>query len=782
MRPLAAAALLACSGAWAQTAPPDGGGDLPPLQLKPSSQLLEKLPSTVEDQLPSYVRGDHVTGQADVRAQVSGNAELRKGDMVVRADRVDYSVAEDLVDAEGSVHINKGGDVYQGTALKLHVDAFQGQFNDASYQFLQTQAHGDASRVDFIDRDRSVVHDATYTTCLRDDSASWEPDWVLRAKTIQLDRAEEVGYAKDAVLEFKGVPVLPVPAVSFPLSDKRKSGLLPPSIGIDSVNGMEYAQPYYWNLAPNRDAILTPTVMSKRGLGLAGEFRYLEPKYSGELTLEAMPEDKLRDRDRWGYSWKHRQSFDSPIGGLGLSFDVNRVSDGNYWRDFTRASKLLRERLVPSTGVLSWGRNDHSVTLVMQQWQVQQQVDSPIVPPFDRMPQLVWRYTPYDLPGGLDFSWEADTTRFRAHNLDGSNHIWNGQRSYALAQLSRSFLAPGWFIKPKVQIHTASYQLDNTVINGQTSFQRTLPTFSLDSGLVFERDTTFFGKDYVQTLEPRAFYAYTPYRDQSMLPVYDTARSDFNFASIFMENSYVGQDRIADNNVLTMGLTTRWLDRQTGAEAVRLGIAQRMRFKDQRVTLPGEVPGTESLSDLLLGAGFNWNQRWAFDSTVQYNQDTNRSTRSTVSARYSPGPYRTISMAYRMQRGSSEQVDVGWQWPVAALLGGDFTPPARRNLPGEGRWYTVGRMNYSMQDNKMIDTVVGFEYDSCCWIGRVLVERHQNSIRSSATKLMFQVEFVGFSRLSLGNDPLQSLKDQIPRYRGLRDGTDSVASRFSNYD
>jgi LPS-assembly protein len=169
--------------------------------------------------------------------------------MVVRADRVDYSVAEDLVDAEGSVHINKGGDVYQGTALKLHVDAFQGQFNDASYQFLQTQAHGDASRVDFIDRDRSVVHDATYTTCLRDDSASWEPDWVLRAKTIQLDRAEEVGYAKDAVLEFKGVPVLPVPAVSFPLSDKRKSGL-PPSIGIDSVNGMEYAQPYYWNWRP----------------------------------------------------------------------------------------------------------------------------------------------------------------------------------------------------------------------------------------------------------------------------------------------------------------------------------------------------------------------------------------------------------------------------------------------------------------------------------------------------------------------------------------------------
>ena len=782
MRPLAAAALLACSGAWAQTAADAAASDLPPLQLKSSSQLLEKLPAAVEDQLPAYVRGDHVTGQADVRAQVSGNAELRKGDMVVRADRVDYSVAEDLVDAEGSVHINKGGDVYQGTSLKLHVDAFQGQFNDASYQFLQTQAHGDASRVDFIDRDRSVVHDGTYTTCLRDDSASWEPDWVLRAKSIELDRAEEVGYAKNAVLEFKGVPILPVPAVSFPLSDKRKSGLLPPSIGIDSVNGIEYAQPYYWNIAPNRDATITPTVMSKRGLGLAGEFRYLEPSYSGELKLEAMSNDKLRDRDRWAYSWQHRQGFDTPIGGLGLNLDLNRVSDGDYWRDFTRTAKRLEQRLINSTGTLSWVRNDHTVSLAAQKWQVQQLVDSPITPPFDVMPQLHWRYAPYELPGGLEFSWDADATRFQSHNLDGSNHIWNGQRSYALAQLSRSFLAPGWFVKPKMQLLTTSYQLDHTIINGRTSFQRTLPTFSLDSGLVFERDTTFFGKEYVQTLEPRAFYAYTPYRDQSMLPVYDTARSDFNFASIFMENSYVGQDRIADNNVLTLGLTTRWLDRQTGAEAVRLGIAQRMRFKDQRVTLPGELPGTESLSDLMLGAGFNWSQRWAFDSTVQYNQDTNRSTRSTVSARYSPGPYRTISTAYRMQRGYSEQIDVGWQWPVAALLGGEFTPPSRRNQPGEGRWYTVGRLNYSMQDRKMIDTVVGFEYDSCCWIGRVLVERHQNSTSSSATKLLFQVEFVGFSRLSLGSDPLQSLKDQVPRYRGLRDGTDSAASRFSNYD
>lgn len=781
MRPLAAAALLACSGAWAQTVPDAAE---PPLRLKSSALLQDKVSADLAKQLPTYVRGEHITGQADVRAQVSGAAELRKNGTVIRADRVDYTVAEDLVDAEGSVHINKGGDIYQGSALKLHVDAFQGQFDEASYQFLQTQAHGDTSRVDFIDRDRSVVHDATYTTCLRDDSASWKPDWVLEAKSIELDRAEEVGVARGAKLKFKGMTVLPLSSVSFPLSDKRKSGLLPPIFAINSVNGMEYSQQYYWNIAPNRDAYLETTLMSKRGLGLAGEFRYLEPRYSGELKLEGMANDKLRDRNRWAYSWQHRQTLDSPIGGLSLNLNLNRVSDGDYWRDFYRAAPMLRNRLVASTAGLSWARNDNVVTLNMQKWQVQQQADSPIVPPFDMMPQLHWRYAKYDLPGDFDFAWDADTTRFEANNIDGSKNIWNGQRSYAQAQLSRPILGAGWYVKPKVQLNVANYQLDSAVMDGRTAANRALPTLSLDSGLIFERDTQFFGRNYVQTLEPRLFYAYTPYRNQSMLPVYDTARSDFNFASIFMENSYVGQDRIADNNVLTAGLTTRWLDRDTGAEALRLAIAQRMRFKDQRVTLPGEAPGTESLSDLLLGAGFNWTQKWAFDSVVQYNQDQRRTMRSTISARYNPGPYRTVSMAYRFQRDFSEQVDVGWQWPVAALFGGDFTPPQqqRTSQPGPGRWYTVGRLNYSMYDRKLIDAAVGLEYDSCCWIGRVLLERHTNSITTSATQLLFQMEFVGFSRLSLGRDPLDSLKQQIPRYRTLREGTGPAASRFSNYD
>jgi LPS-assembly protein len=264
-----------------------------------------------------------------------------------------------------------------------------------------------------------------------------------------------------------------------------------------------------------------------------------------------------------------------------------------------------------------------------------------------------------------------------------------------------------------------------------------------------------------------------------MLPLYDTAANDFNFATIYTENAYGGQDRIADNNLLTVGVTTRLLNPDTGAEAARFGIAQRLRFSDQRVTLPSESTLTERLSDVMLGAGINWTPQWGMDSTVQFNPDTKRSIRTTLSARYRPGAYRVVSAAYRLQRGTSEQVDLGWQWPLDSLWGADKAPAAAG--PKQARWYSVGRLNYSLQDRKLVDTVVGFEYDSCCWIGRVVLERLQNSQKTANTRLLFQIEFVGFSRLSLGSNPLSSLQQNIPGYRYLRDEV-STPSRFSNYD
>ena len=783
--PVARAVALACCGlpsvaALAQDAPaPASGWDAPPA-LRASPLLQEKIPEEVRPRLPVFVKGDRITGQTDISATIEGDAELRRGDTVIRADRLDYDVPEDLAKARGQVRINRAGNVYEGSALELRVDAFEGFFSDARYRFLATQAHGEATRVDFLDRDRAVVHSATYTTCQRDNEASWQPDWVLRAATIRLDNEEQVGTAEDAVLEFKGVPILPIPHITFPLSDKRKSGLLPPTIGLDSRDGVGYMQPYYWNIAPNRDATLRAALMSKRGANLGGEFRYLESTYMGAVSGDLMPTDRLRDRSRWSVSVEHKGLIASPIGGLGLDVNIKRVSDDNYWRDFGRASEPLRQRLLPADATLTWGAGDMGATLRTVKWQTLQDVTAPILPPYDRVPQLQWRYAPSSL-GGLDASVELDTTQFRASRaLTGQP---DAHRSYAVAQVARPFLAPAGFITPRMQVHATQYRFDSPLANGERSAQRALPTFSLDSGLFFERDASYFGRAFLQTLEPRAFYTYTPYRDQSRLPVYDTAANDFNFATIYTENAFGGHDRIADNNLLTLGVSTRLIDPDSGAEAARFGIAQRVRFSDQDVNLPGLPPVSERLSDLLLGAGITWTPQWGFDSTVQYNPKTGRSIRSTVGARYSPGSYRTVSAAYRFQKDNSEQIDVGWQWPLDALWGEGAkpsAPPAARGQGG-GRWYTVGRLNYSLRDRKLVDTVVGLEYDSCCWIGRVVLERLQSGVTTSNTRLLFQVEFVGFSRLSLGSSPLETFKQHVPRYQPLRDQV-STPSRFSQYD
>ncbi len=758
--------------------------------LRTSPRLQETIPDSVRPQLPVFVRGDHVMGQPDIRAIIDGNAELRRGDTVIRADHMDYDMPEDRAKATGNVHINRAGNLYDGTLLDLRVDAFNGFFSDANYRFLATQAYGEASRVDFVDRDRSVVHDATYTTCQKGDEANWRPDWILRAKTIRLDQAEDVGVAEDGVLEFKGVPVLPVGSISFPLSERRKSGLLPPTIGLNSVSGVEYSQPYYWNIAPNRDATITPVLMSRRGLAVGSEFRYLEPRYSGELTADYMPNDALRERQRWSYSLRHRGPLDTPVGAVGLNVDVRRVSDNDYWRDFS--PRLFShgsvsggqpqnvQRLLPGLASLGWAGGEHSVSLNTLKWQTLQDVTSPITPPYDRMPQLHWRYQPLQLAAGFDATVDADTTVFHADRKYYTQP--NGKRTYAVAQISRPFLSPGGFITPRLQLHATQYQFDDPLLNGQTQASRTLPTFSLDSGLVFERDARFFGGDYLQTLEPRAFYTYTPYRNQSMLPVYDTAPNDFNFASIYTENSFGGNDRIADNKLLTLGVTTRLLNPETGAQAARFGVAQRLRLADQRVTMPGAPPVTERVSDVLLGAGINWTPQWSVDSFVQYNPKTSRSQRTTLALRYSPGNYRTVSAAYRMQKVTdlialpSEQLDLGWQWPLSDLWG----EPGSKNRSG-GRWFSMGRLNYSLQDSKLVDAIVGLEYQSCCWVGRVVLERLQSSLITSNTRLLFQLEFTGFSRLSFGSNPLVSLQRYVPGYRPLGEST-GIPSRFSQYD
>ena len=767
-------ALFPAGHVGAQAVSPDTGAS-----LKSSRMLREVIPANARDSLPTFVSGERISSRTDLETVVEGRGELRRGDMVIRADRLEYYQPEDLARARGAVSINRAGDVYEGPALELKVESFEGFFLNPRYRFLKNGGHGEAERVDFVDQHRALIRNASYTTCRRLPGPAWMPDWILRAASISIDNEEDVGLAQGALLTFKGIPILPVPALTFPLSSKRKSGFLPPTFGVDNVNGVELIAPYYWNIAPNRDATFFPALLGKRGVDLGGEFRYIETDYAGQLRANFMPADKLRDSNRWGFNYTHSGTLPTglaAVGNLGVSLSLNRVSDDNYWRDFTRVSPWLTQRLLPNDLSLSWSSGYFSTSLRLLKWQTLQDVASPIVPPYDRMPQIAARYARSNV-GGFDFSVDADSTQFNSDRaLTGQA---NGRRLFSVAQVSRPWVAPGGFITPRLQLHATNYQFTSALANGATSASRMVPTLSVDSGLVFERDTSYFGRAFRQTLEPRAFYALTPFRSQNQLPNYDSGANDFNFASIYSENAFVGNDRISDSNLLTLGLSTRLLDPDSGAEAARFGIAQRIRFKDQRVVLPGGLPVSKGFSDVLVGATVNLDPRWSFDSTIQFNPDTGRSVRSTIGGRYSPGNYRVVSAAYRLQRGSSEQLDVGWQWPLNDLWGDRGEELGAGQGQGEGRWYSVGRVNFSLREGKLVDSIVGLEYDGGCWLGRVVLERLQTSTSSSNRRIMFQLEFVGFSRL--GVNPLQTLKQNIPRYQYLRETTTSP-SRFSNYD
>jgi LPS-assembly protein len=763
----------------------EAGSAQSPAQLKGTPQLAEKVPGTPGSEGPTFMFGDRLSGRPDLETVIEGNAEVRRGATSIRADRIEYYQPDDLMKSRGNVRINNAGNRFDGPELEIQLDRFEGFFTQPTYRFLSNGGNGQAERVDFIDNQHMTARRATYTTCERGNEASWQPDWVLRASRVDFDFDKEVGVATGAVLRFKNVPILGFPKVSFPLSDKRKSGLLPPTINVGTVNGFEIRQPYYFDIAPNRDATFSPAIMTKRGIDYAGEFRYLDPRYRGILRANVLPGDKLRDRDRWSYGLQHTGTVDTgiqAIGDVGLNLNLNRVSDQNYWRDLTASGNSLTPRLFAQDASVTWGRGYFSAAARTLKWQTLQDISAPITPPYDRLPQFTANYTRVDAPlaglgNGFDWSLEGDYTRFEADRaLTGQP---NSNRAFSRAQLARPWLFPAGFITPKVQLHATRYEFDAPLGNGLRTASRVVPTFSLDTGLQFERNARAFGRSFTQTLEPRAFYVRTPFRDQSLLPNYDSAATDFNFATVFTENAFVGNDRISDANLLTLGVTSRLLNPATGGEAVRFGVAQRLRFEDQKVTLPGVLPTTDRVSDLLVGTSVNWVPQWSFDGAVQFNPKTSQSERSAFAVRYNPSHYRTVSAAFRRQRGISEQIDIGWQWPINDLWGDKGRDLGAGQGQGPGRYYAVGRLNYSTLERRMTDSVVGVEYEGCCWIGRVVLQRSNTGITNSGTRILFQLELIGFSRI--GASPLETLRTNVPRYQFLREKITSP-SRFTTYD
>ena len=724
-------------------------------------------------QLPIILRAKEIRSRPNLDSEALGDVEFRRGATVIHADRLTYDEAEDLARATGHVVIIRDGNVFSGPELELRVERFEGFFRMPTYRFAKTGAGGKAAQIEFIDDQRATATDTTYSSCNVADGE--EPVWILKTRELHIDSESNEGTARDAVLRFYGVPILAAPVFSFPLSDERKSGFLPPSLGIDSRSGVQMSIPYYWNIAPNRDATFTMSESLRRGPAVDSEFRYLEPTYNGTLNLKLMPHDDATDRSRYSLRADHEGAL--PFSSY-LQLRVMRVSDDDYWKDFPGEVKSLTPRLLQTDVLLTRPFGDWSTYARVLKWQVLQTTDPTTLidpPPYERAPQVGARYSgPWG--GGLDVAFEGEFNRFDNPSDHYLAERQTGLRLHALGSIRRPFFSPGWTVTPKLSFNAASYSFDLPLDDGRRSASRVIPTVSLDSAWTLERDTTFFGRAVRQTLEPRLFYVNTPYRRQDDLPNFDAAAKDFNFDSYFTENAFSGVDRVSDSNQLTAGITSRVLDPDTGAEALRVGLAQRYRFRDQRVT-PDNVTLTQRYSDLLVFGSTTLVPRWTFDTSAQFNPDSHRIERSLVGFRYSPGPYRTVGLAYRLTRGLTEQYELGWQWPVYGPVRSKERPAGATGC--SGTLYSVGHVNYSTLDSRLTDSIAGFEYDAGCWIGRVVVERLSTGRSETTTRLLLQLELVGLSRL--GSNPLKVLKDNVPGYQLLRDER-TTSSPFTPYD
>jgi len=761
-----------------------------PVPLRLSRQLNINARPDGESHPAMVLNADQLTSRIDQETVAQGKAELRYGDLLLRADTLRYDETQDLAHADGHVEISHSGSVVKGPSLQLYVQRFEGEILNPNYFFSATGGGGHADSLRFLDSSRIRAERATYSSCPVTEEHP-EPAWQLSTSSLSMNFEANEGVATDAVLRFQGVPILAAPSLSFPLGEGRKSGWLPPVIGLDNRSGFEFGLPYYWNIAPQRDATFTPYVMTQRGAGMASEFRYLEPGQSGMLNLDLLPHDRLMGRGRWDF----RLNMDGNVGdGWSYKSRVEQVSDDDYWIDMPSRMKSATPRLLPTDFQLSKSSSFNWAQVQtyarVEYWQALQGLDPTVqfATPFQRTPQVGLRlnssaddvvlmgYRPWGRPAQLEGGLELEYNRFTRPLEHLISDPDGGERVHLLSHVSLPLGGSAWWLVPKLSVNMAAYSLDTPIADGQTRMYRGIPTFSLDNGWVFERDTSLLGHSMVQSLEPRAMYVLTPYVAQSQFPQFDSAPKDFNFDSIYAENQFSGVDRVSDANQLTLGVTSRWLDTELGDEVLRLGLAQRLLFSPQNVT-PDNVPVNSHVSDLLLLGSTHLDKRWWLDGTLEYNSSTNEVAREVLGARYSPGPFRTVSAAYRLTRNQSEQVEVAWQWP----LSGQVEPPAPRASGAAscgGAWYSAGRLQYSLYDRRLINSVMGFEYNAGCWILRLGAERLSTGQASTNTSFLVQIELVGLS--TLGSNALQVLKDNIPGYRSL--SSDRSANSRSSYD
>ena len=714
------------------------GDDLPPAKGSGGAVLPENA---------TRISADRIAGQTNVRARAEGDVIIERNDQTLNADWVDYDQQADVVRAGDSFTLTRGdGQTVRGKELHYDLSRESGRTADAQFavEHESRRLQGVSAEMEMRDKNHYAMRGVKFNTCNPGDRS-----WYIQAAELKADRESGIGTARHARLVFGGVPVLYTPWADFPLNGNRKSGLLVPTIKIGS-DGTELELPYYFNLAPNYDATLAPGIITARGATLGGEFRYLQDKYSGSLKAKYLPHDRRSPhRHRYEAEFAHLHRFNTDLSG---GIDYRQVSDDDYYRDFYGRNEIAENVHLNRSAWLDYRRDlfgqPVQMRLSVQRYQTLSDAQGRKQRPYAILPRFsaAWQKN-----FGLgQFNIDTQFTRFEHSELQ------SGSRLVIYPSWQWDFSRPWGYVRPKIGVHATRYWLKGKDGYESRTLSRVLPLTNVDAGLAFERKTTLFGKIYLQTLEPRAFYNYIPSKSQNDLPNFDTSLNGFSYAQLFRENSYSGQDRINASNSLSVGLQSRLIDAATGAERFRAGIGRKYYFRDDNVLLDGSIEhGRRWRSDIAAFAGGRIGDNWHADLSWHYNESAKATQRFDIGASYNPEPGKVISA--RFKYGAREEIYTGFYGKLKHI---DFAA----QWPINERLYAIGRFNYSLSPHTPLEQMAGLEYKSACgcWSVSVVGQRYVNGLNSRKNAFFVTLQLKDLS--SLGKDPYEQLRLAIPGY------------------
>ncbi|MDO8596085.1 MAG: LPS assembly protein LptD [Sulfuricaulis sp.] len=670
-------------------------------------------------------------------SEFSGNVEIQQGDQRLTAEQLRYDKATGLADATGNVMFqDTSGASFQTQETHINLESRLGYAGPSYFRLENAGARGDAERIDFEGPDHTRLTRVRYTTC-----APGQDSWFLKIRELKLDTQEDIGTAYHSSVNFQGVPIFYLPYLSFPISDQRKSGFLIPRVGNASNRGLEVAAPYYFNLAPNYDDTLTPQFMSERGLQLQNQFRYLTRHSEGKVELEVLPHDRMENGDdRVAGLYQHKHVFNPLWTG---NIDLRAVSDKKYFDDFGDNLGITAQTHLPQNAGVDYRGLLWNFSARAADYQTIDRTIAPADRPYARLPQLNLSTNLPLRPNRVNYYFESE-----AVNFERSVGV-TGERLNLGPALNLPLENSYGYVTPRLGVRHIAYHLSSA--QDETP-SLTRGVFSLDSGLIFERDSRWGERLYTQTLEPRLYYLYIPHKNQDGLPNFDTGVPDLSFSNLFRDNRFAGGDRIGDSNQITAAVTTRFIDESDGAERGRASIGRIYYLADRQVNLPVGPSGAAS-SDIVGEATATLAGHWHARSTVQWNRIDDHLQKYNYYLQYNPAKNRIVNVGKRFSRGDLEQTDISTEWPIA------------------GRWTFRARSLYSLRDSRNVDSYAGVEYNACCWALRVVgtrrlvVDTQRDNAATQVTSIMLELELTGLSKL--GHVPDSPLRESVFSFPSL---------------